>query len=157
MPAPNPDFAQVIQAITLYLGVAYPGGPSPAARKLLATIESSSSDVLSCPALVPEPRVQPKRYTLRLGNQFYPHMKLVLEPAPDGSRFLYRADTHDGHIRPATTSPEYSVFCELMEKNRRIAEAIDLAWDQAAIPTFKSFLREDLRRRKAAPQIEPAG
>ena len=35
--------------------------------------------------------------------------------------------------------------------------AIDLAWDQAAIPTFKSFLREDLRRRKAAPQIEPAG
>jgi hypothetical protein len=155
MPAPDPDFAEITRAIGLYLAQAYPGDPTASVRRLLATIENSSGDALRCPAFVPERCAGPTRYTLRLGNQFYPHMKLVLEAAPDESRFLYRADTHDAHIRPATTSPEYSAFCELMQKNQRIAEAIGRAWDLADIPTFKQYLREDILRRKAAPGTAP--
>jgi hypothetical protein len=43
-----------------------------------------------------------------------------------------------------------------MEKNQRLAEAIDLAWEKAAVPTFKTYLREDLRRRKAAADASAA-
>jgi hypothetical protein len=35
-----------------------------------------------------------------------------------------------------------------MEHNQRLAERIDAAWAAAEVPTFKAYLREDLRRRR---------
>ena len=35
-----------------------------------------------------------------------------------------------------------------MELNRQVAEEIEAAWERQGIPTFKSFLREDLARRQ---------
>ena len=150
MQRPEPDFAEVMRVISVYLQNAYPGDLPPAVKKVLLVVENAGNHICNCSAMVPDPRESPTRYLLRLGNQFYPHMKLVIELAPDGSRFLYRADTHDQHICPSESSPEYSAFCDLMEKNQRVAAAIDTAWEQAAVPTFKSYLRDDLRRRKAA-------
>jgi hypothetical protein len=91
----------------------------------------------------------PARYALRLGNKHYPHMKLVIERAPAGQGHLFRADTHDAHVRPAPGTRDYHIFCQLMEKNRETAEKIEADWEAAGIPTFKSYLRDDLARRKA--------
>jgi hypothetical protein len=90
----------------------------------------------------------PGKYSLRLGNRHYPHMKLVVERAPDGRGYLMRADTHDAHVRPAPGSRDYAVFIQLMELNRQVADQIEAAWEGQGIPTFKSFLREDLARRR---------
>jgi hypothetical protein len=104
----------------------------------------------------------PTRFSLRLGNRAYPHMKLVIDRAPDGRGHLFRADTHDGHCRPAAGSRDYAVFCKLMDVNRELADRIESAWEAQGIPTFKSFLREDLARRSAQrpdrqdPQDRPA-
>jgi hypothetical protein len=95
----------------------------------------------------------PVKYSLRLGNRTYPHMKLVIDRAPDGRGHLFRADTHDGHCRPAPGSRDYHVFCKLMDANRELADRIESAWEAQGITTFKSFLRDDLARRKA--QQEP--
>jgi hypothetical protein len=103
------------------------------------------------PAASPrESRDGPARYALRLGNRHYPHMKLVIDRAPDGHAYLLRADTHDAHVQPRPGSREAAAFAELANANRSIAESIESAWEQLGLPTFKKFLRDDLERRKAA-------
>ena len=52
--------------------------------------------------------------------------------------------------RPAPGSRDYQVFMSLMDKNREVADQIESAWETKGLPTFKSFLREDLARRKNA-------
>ena len=74
-------------------------------------------------------------------------MKLVIEPTPDARGHMFRADTHDKHIRPSPQSKEYQMFCQLMENNQRLSEAIESGWEKAGLPTFKQYLRNDLARR----------
>jgi hypothetical protein len=77
-------------------------------------------------------------------------MKLAIERRPDRHGYLFRADTHDSHCCPATTSREYGAFRELMELNQSVAQAIETAWERDDLPTFKTFLKEDLARRQIA-------
>jgi len=37
----------------------------------------------------------------------------------------------------------------MMEKNQSLASRIEAAWESGGLPTFKSFLRQDLARRQA--------
>ena len=75
-------------------------------------------------------------------------MKLVLELSPDRRGYLLRADTHDKHVAPPAESPEYASFRQLMDENRAIAEAIETAWAAEGLSTFKTYLRDDLARRR---------
>lgn len=101
----------------------------------------------------PSPREPlPIRYSLRLGNIHYPHMKLMIDRSPDGQGYLLRADTHDAHIQPRPGSREQAAFAELMSQNRAVADAIEAKWAEAGLPTFKQFLRDDLQRRKASQE-----
>src|SRR2546428_761302 len=95
------------------------------------------------------PPEEPTRYALRLGNRFYPHMKLVIERAPDGRSYLLRADTHDKHVQVNPGSPDYAAFSELVKTNQSMASEIESAWERQDLPTFKQFLRADLARRQA--------
>jgi hypothetical protein len=144
---PYPQADQIRRAIDLYLSAAYPVSRPAKLAAPLQTIADSTGHPLESQAFVHTD--SPPRFSLRLGNSFYPHMKLVVEPAPDQSTWLYRVDTHDRHVCPKETSPEYAAFCELMSKNQKLAETIEAAWEHAEVPTFKHFLREDLKRRAA--------
>lgn len=156
----KPDPPLVWRAIATYLSLAFDGPPNahdvpaatPAAvRSRLERLRvAPAADFFASPAFERDPITpEPVKFSLRLGNRTYPHMKLVIDRAPDGSGFLFRADTHDGHCRPAPESRDYPMFCELMEANRELADRIEAAWAAQGIPTFKSFLRDDLARRKA--------
>jgi hypothetical protein len=153
MPIDTPNPAEVMRAIEIYLKLAHPGEPPFVVRSQLGALKTWQGEFFKCPLFVPDLHTPPLRYTLRLGNQYYPHMKLAIELAPDESRFLYRADTHDRHICPATSAPEYPAFVQLMERNQKVSEAIETAWDQADLPTFKRYLREDLTRRRATAVV----
>jgi hypothetical protein len=151
MPAvPLPEPVEVLRAVETYIHAAYPGGPPAVTRARVELVKGYDGPLFACREFVAEPRESGTRYTLRLGNPFYPHMKLAIEPSPAGDRYLYRADTHDRHICPKPESPEYAAFTALMEKNQSAAEAVEAAWGTAGIPTFRSYLREDLRRRQQA-------
>jgi len=156
---PLPPPAQVWRAIELYLALAYEGVSTPhAVQQRLDELHHQPADhfydapvlehdadaagVPSDKSLGPRPK-----FRLRLGNSFYPHMKLILDPRPDGQGYLFRADTHDLHCCPAPASPEYQIFRRLMQQNQQLAGRIEQAWDAAGLPTFKSFLRADLSRR----------
>jgi hypothetical protein len=150
-PAP-PSIDLAWRAIETYLSAAYGNGPIPAAVQTRITKLRTNLDwgtFYACDVLERDPPDAPRKWRLRLGNRFYPHMKLVIEPQPDGQGYLFRADTHDQHACPKPDSREYAMFCQLMEQNRTIATAIEHAWIESGIPTFKSFLQDDLKRRAA--------
>ena len=143
---PNP--AIVWKAIDAYLKGAYPADPPAPIRQRLESLRAvADAAFLASDAFERDSSADPSRYALRLGNRFFPHMKLVIERSPDGG-YLFRADTHDRHCQVPPSSPEYADFCQLMARNHQIAQAIELAWENQGLPTFKTFLRRDLDRRR---------
>lgn len=140
--------AQVWRAIDLYLGAAYPGPPPSPVRAKLDTLRSlKDEDFYASAVFERDSTTTPSKLSLRLGNRFYPHMKLTIERSPDKHGFLFRADTHDRHICPAAGTREYTAFCQLMENNQKLAQDIETLWAGEHLATFKTYLRDDLARR----------
>lgn len=148
MPWKLPLAAQTWSAIETYLQLAYTTVPLSVRMRLDTLRAASDADFYRGAAFEHSPAHDPQRYCLRLGNRFYPHMKLVIERCPNETHGLFRADTHDRHVQPAPDHPEAAAFAELASKNQQLATAIEAAWDANSLPTFKRFLREDLARRK---------
>ena len=148
-PPSNPDAALVQKAIDIYLAQAYPDGPPMTVRSMVSTLRSYAGDFFKAPTFVKDDPKSPKKYTLRLGNKHYPHMKLVYELGPDGRTFLFRADSHDAHCCPPAGTPEHDAFRALMTSNQQMVTAIENAWADANVPTFKTFLKLDLAKRRA--------
>jgi hypothetical protein len=149
MPAAEPPDPSVVnKAVDLYLKHAYEGDPPAVVRSALATLHAWGGKFYACPVFTKDANTPPDRYMMRLGNRYYPHMKLVIQRASDGQTFLFRADTHDRHICPPEGSPEHAEFINLMTRNQQIAQSVESAWADAGLPTFKTWLREDLARRQ---------
>jgi hypothetical protein len=150
MPHPEPAPAVVIKAVESYLALAYDGPPPVVVQSQLRMMRSAGADLYKSAVVMRDLAVPPTRYSIRLGNRHYPHMKLTVELAPDDRSWLFRADTHDRHVCPPENSPEHASFVSLMEKNQKLSEAIEAAWAQQGLPTFKTYLRDDLAQRQAA-------
>lgn len=173
----KPSPRVVWKAIVAYLQQAYDGPPGEpmgfpadtpsAVRSRLETLRSTPDDAFYDSPVFErpppnakesrDPRAAPARYALRLGNRNYPHMKLVIDRAPDGNLYLLRADTHDAHVQPRPGSRDFVAFQQLAMANRELADRIESAWEAQGLPTFKKFLRDDLDRRKAAAANPAAG
>jgi hypothetical protein len=149
MPASTPEPSQVLKAVETYMSHAYGADVPTQVRSMLAILHSWKGEFFRSPVIAADDKTPPRRYTIRLGNRVYPHMKLAIELAPDGNSFLFKADSHDRHICPPAGSAEYDAFMTLRKENARIGEAIDNAWEQEGVPTFKSFLRDDIARRQS--------
>ena len=142
-----PEPAMLHKAIDIYLAHAYPTAPPLTTRSLLNLLKTWAGDFYASPAFARTGEANCPRLTIRLGNSAYPHMKLALEPAPDGASYLFKADSHDKHLCPAEQSPDYAAFMQLREKNQKIVERIEQAWADAGVPTFKTYLQADLAKR----------
>jgi hypothetical protein len=150
MAATPPEPAQVLQAIEIYLKRAYGDELPPRVRSQLEILEEWKGRFFRAPVFTADNIDAPRRYTLRLGNRRYPHMKLSLDESPDGGCFLFRVDTHDAHACPPAGSAEHAAFKRMMEENRALLDAIEDDWASAGICTFKTYLRDDLERRRNA-------
>ena len=152
MLAENLPTHRVWRAIDVYMTQAYDGAiPPSAVRKRLETLRAlPAEEFYTNPAFErneAEATSGAIKLSLRLGNRIYPHMKLTIERSPDKQGFLFRADTHDKHCCPAAGTREHGAFCELMERNQQLAQEIETAWAAEGVPTFKTYLKEDLARR----------
>ncbi|HEY7120099.1 MAG TPA: hypothetical protein VH475_26160 [Tepidisphaeraceae bacterium] len=146
-----PETSVVWKAIDDFLQVAYDGPPPSAVRSRLETLRGREpQEFYDSPVFEHKGEGPEAKLLLRLGNRFYPHMKMTIERRPDRHGCLFRADTHDAHCCPAHTSREYAAFRQLMELNQTVAQAIESAWERDGLPTFKTYLKEDLARRQEA-------
>lgn len=144
-----PEPVLVWKAVELFLGVAYDGPPPSAVRARLDTLRGVDKDSFFDNGVFERKGDgNMARLYLRLGNRYYPHMKMAIERRPDHRGFLFRADTHDAHCCPVPGAREYAAFRQLMEVNQTVAQAIEAAWEREGVPTFKTYLREDLARRQ---------
>ena len=143
-----PPASDLWTAIDLYLQRAYLAGrPTPTVQQRLDKLRAAGAEPWQSDVFEKVHGPNGTQYKLRLGNSSYPHMKLAIEPSPDQSALLFRADTHDHHIRPSPQSSEFEAFRALQERNSQLAAEIEAAWAQRSLMTFKEFLRRDLEQR----------
>ena len=151
---PKPSSDLLFRAIEIYLKHAHsPTPPAGTLSRIDALRQTPADRLFDSDAFERDEHIPPTRYSLRLGNRFYPHMKLAIERSPDGRGHLFRVDTHDRHIRPAPGSRDAKPFEQLMKMNQQLAEAIEGDWEAQGVPTFKGYLREDLKRRGASDRM----
>jgi hypothetical protein len=150
MPNSEPDPSVALKAVETYLGLAFEGTPPVVVQSQVRMMRSAGTNLYRSAVVTRNLSTPPTRYSLRLGNRYYPHMKLSIELAPDDLNWLFRVDTHDRHVCPPEGTPEHDSFVSLMQKNQTLAESIEARWAEQGLPTFKTYLRDDLARRAAA-------
>jgi len=136
------------RAVAIYLACAYPSSAPPdAVRRRLDWPEGEGAV-----ALLSKPPFEraskpgaPPIHALRLGNSRYPHMKLQVQPWPTEAGYMLSVNTHDQVLGLDPASVDTDAFRALQAENARIKEAIELAWDEAGLPTFLRYLRDYLK------------
>src|SRR4051794_38227074 len=79
-----PEPADVMRAVETYVRLAYDQKDLPVAvRSQLAVLGSWKGTFFRSPAIAADREDPPRRYSIRLGNRNYPHMKLAMELSPD--------------------------------------------------------------------------
>ncbi len=150
--------AHVRRALDVYLSLAWPAGCGSQPK---ITLDESESIEDLAQLFGRFERVQGgggglKRYALRLGNMRYPFMKFIVQEHLVNGEYFFSVDTHDNlEVRPE--NPDYVEWEKLKTFNRDLKAQIELAWDEAGLPTntdLKLLLqglarveREDAKRR----------
>lgn len=126
-----------LRAIDIYLQVAYEAGPPSAVRSRVETLRAMPEDEFFQSEVLErdDPRA-PHRYCLRLGNQSYPHMKLLLI-RQQGGIFAFGVEEHDNlTTTPTPGSREWRFFQHMIAHNRELAVKIELAWQREGMPVL---------------------
>jgi CheY-like chemotaxis protein len=94
------------------------------------------------------------RYVKRLGNERYPHMKLVVEEYLVPGEFVFSVDTHD-HLDLEPTFPDYEAWQELKAWNQGVKDRIEELWRGADLPTYATL--KEMIEGEARPAREARG
>ncbi len=139
-------------AVNIYLGLAYPAGvvPDVVQRRLVWPESCAPDELLSGPPFERAGKAPGRPapiYALRLGNHGYPHMKLQIQPWPNGAGFMLSVNSHDQVTGLALDAAGAQAFRDLQAENQRLKEGIEEAWDAAGLPTFLRYLRDYIQSR----------
>ena len=132
-----PPSSMFLRAIGLYVKIAYDGPPPSAVRCRIDTLRSMPEvEFYTSTVLERDDLRHPHRFCLRLGNQTYPHMKMVLlRQETDG--FAFGVEEHD-HLAttPTPGSRDWRFFQQMIAHNKDLAEQIEAAWRQEHLPVL---------------------
>ena len=132
-----PTGSMFLRAIELYVKIAYKGPPPSAVRCRIDTLRSMPEvDFYTSTVLERDDPRYPHRFCLRLGNQTYPHMKLVLL-RQETEGFAFGVEEHD-HLTttPTPGSRDWRFFQQMIAHNKELAEKIEAAWRQEHLPVL---------------------
>lgn len=129
--------ALVNAAIDLYLRLAYGDAASRDKHAVRFPEEMPVREVLA--AFVSEDTPL-QAWSLRLGSQDYPHMKLMIREAYMPGEFAFTVDRHDCFVfnREALGQARWA---ELQAQNYQLKKAIEEHWFNSGVPTLR-LLRE---------------
>ena len=140
-------------AIDIYFARAYPDGVAEQiSQKFTAPDDSELARWLIDDVGEPEPSDADidtvRSIALRLGNAFYPNMKLRLTRPPGNKLFLLMVDSHDVMLVAPEGSPDYQALEELKTANSALVADITAVWDRCALPTERNYLRDKIRQAR---------
>lgn len=124
---------QAIQLATdIYLKKAYPEGAPAAIVSKADSLHQFDSvqELMGWGDLEHEKN----RHSLRLGNQKYPHMKLVF--MVNGNCNLFYVDAHDNHFEIDKDTPGYEGLVALRKVNKKLKKSIESTWMSENLPVF---------------------
>lgn len=138
------------QACRLFLALAYPDGEEsiPESRRAFLHIEDGD-DVQNwlhppiCQPILGTDGVQ--GFAWRLGCRHFPHLKLRATNQDHGESWVFSVDTHDTVVLESN-HPDARNWAQLLDSNQRLKHAIEMAWEEAGLLTFRALLRRDLDR-----------
>lgn len=90
-------------------------------------------------------------YAFRVGNAWYPHMKITIRPYGRPPGFVFGVDTHDEVPMPENDA-EARALRQLKSRNQELARAVEAEWEGSGLPTSNGVLRKavaDLRADRA--------
>ena len=152
LPIQLPDAGQIRLAVELFLRRAYAGEVPPQAQRLIPTEDFDPAAWLMADPVERDPADAPleqvRSFVLRLGNEFYPHMKLRISRPPRSREFVFSVDSHDVFLRAPAGSPDYDMLENLKRQNAALAELITASWEAQSLPTERSYLRGKLQQAR---------
>ncbi len=153
--------AHVKQAASIFVEHAWPAGPTGPAAELMRAVDEASTmeELAEVFELVRTGEGEGRRrFSLRLGNDRYPWMKLVIQEFLVSGEFFISADTHDD-IRIDPSMPDYEAWTELRSHNCRLKEAVEAHWERAGLPTHGDLraLCEGMARLESGESTGTAG
>jgi len=138
-------------AVAIFLEHAYPAGAPPRVQRLLAAAAPAGKLALSGGVFEMVSDSSPTRphirYDLRIGWVRFPHLKMAIETGPGGGGPLFAVNAHDRMLLHACNEREAVEVQQLIRDNNAFKEKIERLWEAAGIPTFKAYLRRELRKR----------
>ncbi len=152
-----PSADSIRQAISLYLACAYDGDPPESLQSVLpppGQFDAAEYLMSDCTERTP-PKAdldEVRSFAVRLGNWAYPHMKLRFSRPPNDPVYLLGVDCHDEFLCAPEGSPDAGPLEELKEHNGQMAANIESAWEEAHLPTEKSFLRDKIKKARKKNQ-----
>ena len=158
-----PSADQIRRAVGLYLARAYRGQPPASARGFLMPDGARTEEWLMSGLAERDPPDAPlgevRSFVLRIGNDQYPHMKVRISCPPLELGYLFSVDAHDACLQAPPGSPDHEPLEALKRHNARIVAAVTAAWDAAALPTERNYLRQKIsesrQRRNPNPSTRP--
>jgi len=131
--------AHVRRAVAIYMRHAWPRPASTVPIFDPAKLESATT-LAELFALCRKPEQQEggpllARYAMRLGNERYPFMKLIIQEYLVDEEYFFSVDTHDDHVEVDPVSPDFREWLDLKRQNRALKTCIEDAWHDAGLPT----------------------
>ena len=143
------------RAMDLYLDVAWPGRQAEKRPRLPDDAVGEDLLVDFSDESKEEGGKVTHRWVKRLGNERYPHMKLVVEECLVPEEYLLGVDTHD-ELELKPDFPDYDAWQALKAKNRQVKDEIERRWNEEKLPTYAT-LKRLLARSEKKESARPTG
>ena len=150
--------ATLSKALEIYYPLAYPGGNVPSNRQQFQTVAQLPDldalwQVKGVQQLEPRASGEPGGYALRVGNAWYPHMKIMIQPYDADPGYAFAVNTHDRLFVPEG-SPEADAIRELQMQNQELARNIERQWEAHGLPTQTGLLRSYLKSQGTPTSLD---
>jgi hypothetical protein len=151
--------ALLARACRIFLTLAYPGGKETIPEKKRPYLDlplDQDVEAFLPPAALAHGIAQVLKgengkvrgYAFRLGSAIFPHLKLQVTAYNEHQTCVFGVDTHDAFHRTegvlTLDHPEYEAWTLLQQKNRKLKEQIERAWEKEGLWTFNRLLQAGL-------------
>lgn len=143
------------KAINSYLKLAYPNGVKEY-NFCFKTIKkfNEANNVKEIQNLQEEQKIKMeenleiRKYTLRLGSEKYPFLKLVLQEAEGAGDFGFLVDRHTEYLALVSSSNTFEEEKKIKEYTKTLKDLIEKEYDILGIPTYHSIIKQFIGRLK---------